>query len=316
MRKLKFAAGAAAGALLAIVAVLAVAKWTLDARYYAGYDPAAPLEARVAGIEERVDYVRTHFYYRGGGGEETPALLATPAEGAGPFPCVVFLHGIGQKKDFLDEIAGPFVRKGFAFVTFDQLMCGERKNKEAGALQRFNDFRRRAAHTVNDARRLVDYLETRPDIAPGRIYLAGASYGAITGAIAAAFDTRFRAVVLTYGGGNLRKMLAAPDIRGDLGGWRPIAQFLGWYFLGVSDPVRYAGRIAPRPVLLQNGMADQIIATAAAVALQDAVKEPKTVKWYPGGHLDADPAMIDVVVDDLVNWLVAQDASFRTAAAA
>jgi dienelactone hydrolase len=176
------------------------------------------------------------------------------------------------------------VKAGFAFVCFDQLMRGERKLKVKSGSAQAKAFCVRAAHTVGDTRRLIDYLATRSDIAADRIYLCGASYGAITGSTATAFDERIRAAVLIYGGGNLWKLFSAESAR-EMGNWRLPAYLLSWYFGSVVDPVKYVGRISPRPVLLQNGKADTVVAPAAAQALQQAVREPKKIIWYEGDHL-------------------------------
>ena len=190
-------------------------------------------------------------------------------------------------------------------------MRGERKLKGKSAWSEAAAFRVRAAHTVNDTRRLIDYLVTRPDIAADRIYLVGASYGAVTGSTAAAFDRRIRAVVLTYGGGNLRKLLSADVIRDEIGNWALPVSLVAWYFGSVADPVHYVGRISPRPILLQNGKADTVVAPAAARALQEAARPPKTILWYEGDHLgktrDLDMPLTTRVLTDALKFIQEED---------
>jgi dienelactone hydrolase len=226
---------------------------------------------------------------------------------------VVFVHGIGNDKEFMHRhgLDVPFVKAGFAFVCFDQLMRGERKLKDKSRWAQARAFRVRAAHTVNDTRRLLDYLATRPDIAADRIYLCGASYGAVTGTTATAFDERIRAAVLIYGGGNLRKLFSADATR-NLGYWRLPAYLLSWYFASVADPVKYVARISPRPILLQNGKADTVVAPAAAEALQQAAREPKKILWYEGDHLgktsDLEEDLANRVLMDALKFLKEVDA--------
>ena len=190
-------------------------------------------------------------------------------------------------------------------------MRGERKLKGKSAWSEAAVFRVRAAHTVNDTRRLIDYLVTRPDIAADRIYLVGASYGAVTGSTAAAFDKRIRAVVLTYGGGNLRKLLSADVIREEIRNWALPVSLVAWYFGSVADPVNYIGRISPRPILLQNGKADTVVAPAAARALQEAARPPKTILWYEGDHLgktrDLDMPLTTRVLTDALKFIQEED---------
>lgn len=289
-------------------------KLFLDATYFSGYQARSPLDIQRAEEKETPAYQWTKFSYAGFRGERVPAVLAMPKGAPGPFPCVVFLHGIGNDKNFMarHHLDEPFVNAGFAFVCFDQLTRGERKLKAHSGSAEAEAFRVRAAHTVNDTRRLLDYLQTRPDIATNRIYLCGASYGAITGSTAAAFDRRIRAAVLIYGGGNLRKLLSAEMIRNEIGSWGPLAKAMAWYFGSVFDPVKYVAQIAPRPILLQNGKADTLVAPAAARALQEAAREPKTILWYEGDHLgktrDLDMPLTTRVLTDALKFLQDVDA--------
>jgi fermentation-respiration switch protein FrsA (DUF1100 family) len=164
---------------------------------------------------------------------------------------------------------------------------------------------------------LIDYLVTRPDIATNRIYLVGASYGAVTGSTAAAFDDRIRAVVLTYGGGNLRKLLTGDALRNEIKLWSLPTAIVAWYFGSVSDPVHYIGRISPRPILLQNGKADTVVAPAAGQALQDAARQPKTILWYEGDHLgktrDLDMPLTTRVLADALKFIQDEDAKATAA---
>lgn len=315
--------------LLVIVGVvvvgLAITKVYMDATYFSGYDQTAPLDAQLAGTEDRPSYVRQLVYFNGWRNDRVSAFMFVPKNAPGPVPCVIFLHGIGQDKDFSDEdvskgvqppppfqrISEPFLAQGFAFVSFDQYMRGERRlPKGTSLLKEANAFRLRPAYTVNDTRRLIDYLETRPDIDKNRIYLAGASYGAITGSTATAFDKRIKAAVLCYGGGNVPRMLEARAVAEEMSKrgvpMLPV-QLLAWYILGAADPVKYADKIAPRPVFLQNGTDDCLISTPASKALQSAVKEPKEIKIYEGDHIGMDANTLIRVLNDIVGWLKQQD---------
>ena len=299
-------------ATLGCALTLAGLKLYLDATYFQGYDARAPLNAEVASVQDKAQYTWTKLYYRGARGDRVPAVLATPKDGKGPYPCVIFVHGIGDDKEFMAEnkLDEPFVRAGFACVCFDQLMRGERKQR--GLFRSLAAFRIRASCTVNDTRRLIDYLVTRPDIATNRIYLCGASYGAMTGCTAMAFDSRIRAGVLVYGGGSVTKLVFAPAAAEEAGGWRYVLWPLAWYFASAWDPVKYAGAIAPRPVLMQNGKADTVIPPQSARALQQAAREPKRIKWYDGDHLgktsELDLPLVKTVLADALQFIQEQDA--------
>lgn len=301
---------------MAIVALTAwvfvnATKLSLDAHYYDGYDAARPLNVQIRTDEVRGTYRRIDFTFdgcAGDPGQPVPALLTLPVQGPGPFPLLVMLHGIGMDKGFLDEVAERFAGEGFAATTFDQYMQGERELKHDRPLEQAVALWQRGAMTVNEARRLVDYVETRPEIDRSRIYLIGASYGAVTGATAAAFDPRFQAVVLVYGGGDLRLMAGSDEVRKAVGPLADVAGEIAAWIAAPFDPVRNVYRISPRPILFLNGEKDRIVPPAAAQALFDAAHEPKEIKWYPTDHLDLAPDYIPLVLQDGTDWIRAQDA--------
>lgn len=287
--------------------LLVLIKVGFDTTYYKGYNPSAPLNIEVKDAVDKGEFTRTHFYYSGNRGERVPALMVTPNQVKRPMPCVIFLHGIGQSKSFLDDICPPFLKAGYAFVSFDQYTRGERKLKNGKAMAALGAFRVRPAYTINDTRRLVDYLVSRSDIDPARIYLAGASYGAITGATASALDKRIAAVALIYGGGSIPALASAREFEKEFKGWMPLVKLAGWYFLGAADPARYVAGISPRPVLILNGEDDGMIADKAARTLQAAAKEPKEIKWYKGDHIGLDEATVWKVMDDVIAFFKKQE---------
>lgn len=93
-----------------------------------------------------------------------------------------------------------------------------------------------------------------------------------------------------------------------IGCLKPVAR----YFLGVSDPVRYADQISPRPVYFQNGRHDVLVPASAGKALQDSAKEPKKITWYESGHVGIDLEQTKRVLEDGLKWFLEQDDPFRT----
>ena len=122
------------GVLLALVVLLWGIKAYRDAHYFDNYDPSAPLNITVGEtIEVNKDtpekgYTITRFTFDAYQGEKIPTFISLPVNRGGKkLPVVVFLHGIGQNKNFLKEITAPFNQVGFAFVCFDQYTQGGRK---------------------------------------------------------------------------------------------------------------------------------------------------------------------------------------------
>ncbi|MCC6794280.1 MAG: dienelactone hydrolase family protein [Candidatus Hydrogenedentes bacterium] len=301
--------------LLALASgVGAIAKYRADQSYYDGYDAALALDPIVRETAQRDEYTRIDFTYQSTPDSRVPSLLALPKDTTKPYPCIIFLHGIGQSKSFLDEIAGYYTKAGFAITSFDQYMRGERRIASKDPVSQLLGLRKRTSLNVIDTRRLVDYLQTRDDIAKDRIYLVGASFGAITGCTAVAFEPRIPAAVMTYGGGDLDLLLDSEAARKELGRFRAPLTSLVAYMTSPSDPVKYVGKIAPRPVLFQNGEHDQLIPFAAAKALVEAAGEPKEFTVYDSDHVGLDENQTIQVLKDSISWLQKQDERIVSAA--
>jgi len=298
-----------------------------DAHFFDGYDPSVPLNAEVQarktlnktqnvfGVECPARYQEEKVYFEARPGERVPTIFTFPLEGKGPFPAIIFLHGSHQEKEFVRKICTPFNEAGFVMIGFDQYMRGERK-VEVRLSNLFTVFRERTRKTVHDARRLIDYLETRADIDINRIYLVGASYGAITGTTVVAHDKRIKVAVLVVGGANLHLLAKAPIIRKEIPKWlHPFMGPLIRFTMGAGDPIHTAPQTAGTPVLMQNGTQDSVVIPESGRALYEALGEPKAIQWYDIDHPDIEPdgkAVLKVLQEGL-EWLVKQDAKIRKA---
>jgi dienelactone hydrolase len=313
-----------------IVGVFLGVKAYADRHFYEGYDHALPLNASagdIVAVEKPIEafgqtldarYRRQRIEFEARPGERVPAVLTFPMEADGPAPVIVLLHGSHQDKEFIEDICTPFNEAGFAMVCFDQYMRGERSVK-GNPWVIGKAYRARSWKTVHDTRRLIDYLETRPDIAADRVYLVGASYGAITGTAVLAREKRIKAADLVVGGGNLRLLAHAPEVRREMPGWMlPVAGPLIAFAIGPAEPVLHAPRIANQPILMQNGSNDGVITPEAGKALFAALPEPKEIRWYPIDHPDREAKGEEVLkmLNEGLEWLVAQDQARRGNAAA
>jgi fermentation-respiration switch protein FrsA (DUF1100 family) len=143
----------------------------------------------------------------------------------------------------------------------------------------------------------AEYLAQRADVDSGRMALAATSFAVPFATIAAAADARFRNVALIYGAGDLPGVLAAnlalePEFLRGPAAWlamRPFAAFA---------PERFIGHIAPRPVIMVNGVDDPQMPVDAARSLYRSAREPKELIWMRTGHLmPTDSALIRSLVD-------------------
>jgi len=301
--RLLLGTAATVGLFLAVPIAL---KWVWDARYFTGYDRSLPLEASILEEREWEGHIRQKIRFQAEEGAFVPALFHLPKEPTEKAPCVVLLYGIGQKMAFLDDIASFFVRDGIAIICPEQLGQGERKPSEkASPLQGMLRLRERGRTTVTEARRTLDYLETRPEIDSGRSYLLGISLGAILGTSAVALDPRYKGAILMWGGGDFKRMFTRNETAGqNLKWYQKLLAGWGASFLKPADPMLRIQLISPRPLLFQNALQDEIIPRECTEAYYEKAREPKQILWYDCGHEKGlTEELIRKIVGDQVSWL-------------
>jgi dienelactone hydrolase len=141
---------------------------------------------------------------------------------------------------------------------------------------------------VQDVRRSIDYLETRPgEFQLDRLIYSGFSYGASHGAIVAAVENRFQAAVLINGGyQGLSNYSSRPEV----------------------DPYNFMSRVKI-PVLMINGRYDAIFPVEVGqkpfLEHLGTPPEHKKLIHFKGGHgIPSDEA-----VQEMDKWLKAELAS-------
>lgn len=169
---------------------------------------------------------------------------------------------------------------------------------------RLSDVMRHSGRLQRAARRIpaifslgAAYLARRPDVDSARIALAATSFAVPFATIAAAMDARFRNVALIYGAGDMPGVLAAnlPDVPTSL---RAAAARLAMQPFSSFAPERFIGRIAPRPVVMINGIDDPQMPAEAVQRLFDAARPPRSLVWLRTGHLmPSDSGLIRVLID-------------------
>jgi len=203
-----------------------------------------------------------------------------PADGSRR--AVVIMHGHGGSLDY-DLHRAPFLHAaGFNVLLFDFRAHG----RSPGRLATFGYLERR------DVQGAVEFLKGRGMQAIG---LMGFSYGGMAAMLGAPLCPEVGAVISDGGPARLRRAIAAKVVELGLPGW--LGSFLGWLAvatasvrLGVNlfryEPVRWVGKIAPRPVLFVHGELDPYLPDFND--LFAAAGEPKEAWRVPGvGHCKA-----------------------------
>lgn len=256
------------------------------------YDRQAPLDIKTTKTEE-VDGVRVErLSYRSAGSMRVTALLFQPADaGVAKQGALIFLHGgVAAAKDSpaVASWASLLSRAGWSVLAIDLLHFGERTTD---VLTTFSEeekhdrlYNQPAAYlvwvtqTVKDVSRGYDLLVSR-GVNARRIALAGFSRGGILASIVGAAETRLAGVALLF---------AAH------------ADALEHTHVAAACPANYIGRIAPRPLLMVNGVQDtDMIKDRAVEPLFRLARQPKQIIWTDGGH----GFWTDVHRGMLIQWL-------------
>ena len=138
--------------------------------------------------------------------------------GAVPAPAVVLAHGFGGSKASVAEEAQYLADRGFVVLAFSARGFGD-----STGLISVNA----PDYEVADARRLVDYLATRPEVrldGPGdpRVGVAGGSYGGALALLLAGYDDRVDAVAADITWNSLKSSLFGQSAGGGLGVYKEV----------------------------------------------------------------------------------------------
>lgn len=161
----------------------------------------------------------------------------------------------------------------------------------------------------------VDYLLSRSDVDVAQIEGVGVSLGAPFVTIAAALDTRISRVWAIHGSGGSYTPLEASMRRPiPFAPLRVIAASTASVIIAGPrlDPVNWAGRIAPRPFVMINALADERMPLDAVYELYRSAGDPKELIEMPGGHVRADSATLSKFVDIVVRRMNETNTLSRT----
>ncbi len=145
--------------------------------------------------------------------DTVPLQVWLPARREGPVPVVIILHYWGALDVRAERsTAVELNRRGVAGVVvhlpyhLKRTPAGARSGQLA-IVPKPESMIRTMAQGVLDVRRAVDWVESRPEFATGRIGIAGTSLGAIVAAVVCGVEPRVRLAAFVLGGADLAHIL-------------------------------------------------------------------------------------------------------------
>ena len=306
--------------LLALVLALSVLAGTAIGTYAEYQGSRGGLHARagqLAGADVTpagADAVSTYWdvRLRSTSGLAPRALIRIPRAGTPPYPTGILMGGLNRGRRVLNARGLEDLARVAVVLSLDYPLGHARRGHGPELLTAAARLRPAGLDTIADILLALDYLESRRDVDRDRLFLVGASLGAPAVTIAGAVDDRPAAVIALYGGGRLGSLIAGTlqhrDQRHPYPRWQAfvLGHALAW-LLTPLDPVRYAADIAPRPYLMVNGDDDSLIPPPNVEAVFAAAREPKTLVWVEGEHIQPDEAaLISRLTGQISAWLGAR----------
>jgi dienelactone hydrolase len=233
----------------------------------------APLEARIERVDDSSPIWRREkiSFDAAYGTDRMTAHLFLPKGRTPPHPLVLFWPGSGviraaSSDNMADTLAWDFlVMDGRAVMV--PVYYGTYERKDERRRDSWPDvsraYRDWAVRGVQDARRALDYAETRPDLKENGVGYIGYSWGGRMGPVVLGQEPRLKAAV--FGGGGLSPGPAPPEV----------------------DAYTFASRVSV-PVLMFNGASDLIFEVEhSQKPLFRTLGTPAEHKRHvllPGGH--------------------------------
>jgi uncharacterized protein len=190
---------------------------------------------------------------------------------------VIMAHGHGENRLQLLPETEALAARGFGVLLFDWRAHGE----SGGELTTRGDRERL------DLRAAVDWLSSQRDLGSGRVGVLGFSRGATVAIEVAARDERVAAVVAEAAVTSLQDALELDFSR--FGALSVAAARLSMKAHGIDvdsvKPIAHIRAIAPRPVMIVQGTADESVPLHMGKLLYAAAGDPKHLWLIPGaGH--------------------------------
>ena len=216
-------------------------------------------------------------------------------------PAVICLHILGGNFELVDITCSALAARGIPAIMFKLPYYGERGAKNGPRIMAANPalFVRAVDQGLQDVRRTIDVLCSRPEVDPQHIGITGISLGGIVSATAAGVEPRLSRAVFILAGGDVLTIInharETRDLRQMLGKLPEQQRHEIEQRLSAVDPLTRAPGLRERAmagrVLMINASRDEVIPPECTKKLAKALGiDGKTdqVVWLDGlGHYTA-----------------------------
>jgi dipeptidyl aminopeptidase/acylaminoacyl peptidase len=221
---------------------------------------------------------------------------------------VILVHGGRGNRLQLFPEARLFARHGYGVLVYDSRAAGE----SDGDVVTWGDLEQR------DVTAALDYVGARPEIDKERVCVLGFSIGGSTALLAAARDTRARALILYATWTSLQDEIRTNYNKHGLLTWGPATLALHLTGLDLHNvrPIDHVREISPRPLLMITGSRDDDTPVPVMEELYAMAGEPKQLWIVPGadhgGYFSTAPAEYEARVIAFLDQTIGKDPGSRS----
>ena len=213
-------------------------------------------------------------------------------------PAVICIHILDGNMELVRMTAAVLASHGVPAILFKLPYYGER-GLPGGPEAMAHDpkmFLSAISQAMQDVRRTVDLLASRPEIDGSRIGITGISLGGITAATAAEYEPRLSRAMLVLSGGDLMKIIhharETQDLSRLINGLPDKEKAEVEKIISEVDPVQHADRLRDRAklgrVLMVNAAEDEVVPRECTESLASSLGIAQRVQWLDGlGHYTA-----------------------------
>jgi hypothetical protein len=270
-----------------------------------------PFDYRIESRTEKTGYVVYHLTYPSPVVTSLPQNNTVPAEfyvpeglrpGEPKRPAVICMHILDGNMELVRMQCTVLASHGIPAILFKLPYYGERGFPQGPGAMAANPklFVSALAQGLEDVRRTIDLLASRPEIDPQRIGITGISLGGIVALSAAGSEPRLARVMPILAGGDLITIIhharETEDLSRLLKSLPPPQRAKIEAAIQAVDPLRHADALRDRArsgnVLMINAAEDEVIPRACTDKLASALGIKDRVDWLDGlGHYTAMAAL-------------------------
>ena len=207
----------------------------------------------------------------------------------GRHPAVLLSPILAGNDLYVREFARFYAARGLHAV----LVYRQKEVFSAG--RPLSDIEKHLQESIIEIRRVIDWLETQPEVDSRRIGSFAISMGAILTSILATVEPRVRCSVLGLPAGRIPEILMSSQDKGIRkrrenylreNNRKPEEALEELRSVIVSEPLRFAPAADPRRVLLIAGLFDRVLGLGRSLELWRAMGRPSLI-LLPTGHYSA-----------------------------